>query len=76
MAYLVLHHEIFWFQIRVPAPLVDRYGRLIRQNLQTNNRAQAQQLAHQLAGHWLTRFYAERSGPCESPPLETHRRAI
>ena len=34
MAYLVLHHGTYWFQIRVPKPLTTRYGRvLIRQNL-------------------------------------------
>jgi integrase len=66
MAYLVLHHEIYWFQIRVPAPLVDRYGsRLIRQNLQTRDRALAQQLAYPLAGHWLMRFSTERGSGCE-----------
>lgn len=41
MAYLVQHHGTLWFQIRVPRPLTARYGQLVRQNLQTTDRAVA-----------------------------------
>jgi integrase len=60
MSYLVHHHGTYWFQIRVPKPLIARYGQLVRQNLQTTDRAVAQALAFQLAGQWLTRFATER----------------
>lgn len=60
MAYLVHHHGALWFQIRVPRPLTARHGQLVRQNLQTTDRALAQVLAFQLAGQWLARFAAER----------------
>lgn len=60
MSYLVHHHGTLWFQIRVPKPLAARYGQLVRQNLQTTDRAVAQALAFQLAGQWLTRFATER----------------
>lgn len=56
MPYLLPHHGSFWFQIRVPKHLVPRYGALIRQNLQTNDRRVAQALAYKLASHWLTQF--------------------
>ena len=63
MAYLVHHHGTLWFQIRVPRPLAARYGQLVRQNLQTTDRAVAQMLAFQLAGQWLTRFATDRMSP-------------
>ncbi len=70
MAYLISHHGTFWFQIRVPAALVPHYGtRFVRQNLQINDRAPAQQLALQLASQWLMRFYAQRLGEGEPLPV-------
>jgi len=60
MSYLIIHHGSFWFQIRVPRPLVPKYGTVIRQNLQTTDRRVAQPLAYQLASHWLTQFTLER----------------
>ena len=60
MAYLVSHSGRLWFQIRVPTALIGRYGRLIRTNLQTKDRAVAQPLALQMAGQWLTQFAGER----------------
>lgn len=60
MAYLITHHGTFWFQIRVPKPLVPVYGTIIRQNLQTKDRKTAQTLAYRLASHWLERFATER----------------
>ena len=67
MACLVNHHGTFWFQIAVPAPLVGRYGKLIRQNLQTGDRATAQLIAYQLASHWLGRFAADKFGAQDVP---------
>lgn len=61
MSYLIYHHGSFWFQIRVPRQLTHRYGQLIRDNLNTNDRTLAQSLAYQLAGQWLGRFSAERA---------------
>jgi len=60
MAYLVSHNGRLWFQIRVPTALIGRYGRLIRTNLQTKDRAVAQPSALQMAGQWLTQFASER----------------
>ncbi len=65
MAYLVQHHGTLWFQIRVPRPLAARYGRLVRQNLQTTDRAVAQMLAFQLAGQWLARFTTDKLASSE-----------
>lgn len=62
MPYLSSHHGSFWFQIRVPAALITLHGRSIRQNLQTTERAVAQQMAYQLASYWLGRFSADRAG--------------
>ncbi len=60
MHYLIAPNGIFRFQIRVPKPLVPVHGQFIRQNLQTRDRALAQQLAYRLANHWTERFDAER----------------
>ena len=60
MSYLVQRHGAFWFQIRVPNPLAPRYGKFIRLNLQTTERAVAQPIALQLAGQWLARFTVEK----------------
>lgn len=60
MSYLCIRSGTFWFQIRVPNPLVPRYGKFVRQSLQTNNRSIAQPLALQLAGQWLARFSSEK----------------
>lgn len=35
MFYLSYHHGSYWFQLRVPAPLVAKYGRVLRVHLQT-----------------------------------------
>jgi hypothetical protein len=73
MSYLTHHHNSCWFQLRVPVPLVARYGRVLRIHLQTQDRpvAQhlAQHLAYQLAGQWLARFQAERSDPGQAISL-------
>ncbi len=53
MAYLVVLNGTYWFQIRVPKPLVPTYGALIRQNLQTGDRSFAKQLALRLSSHWM-----------------------
>lgn len=66
MSYMIHHHGAYWFQIRVPRQLTHRYGPLIRQNLNTSNRALAQSLAFQLAGQWLARFAAERASQASS----------
>lgn len=62
MPYLVFHHGRYYFQLRVPRSLTDRYGRLIRQNLQTADKAVAQQMACRLASDWIGRFSFERHG--------------
>lgn len=62
MSYLIFQNGAFWFQVRVPKPLVGRYGSLIRKNLQTNDLAIAKPLALQPAGYWLQRFAALRQG--------------
>jgi hypothetical protein len=46
MPYLITHRGTFWLQIRVPKPLVPRYGTDIRQNPRTCERAVAQPLAY------------------------------
>jgi len=78
MAYLVVHNGTLWFQIRVPKPLVPKYGALIRLNLQTSDRRTAQPLAFQLAAHWLTQFSVQRAEagyapvpelPFQTPPM-------
>ena len=56
MRYLTLHHNAYWFQIRVPASLRARYGQVVRVNLQTADRAVAHPLSLRLAAEWLTRF--------------------
>lgn len=65
MPYLVFHRGAYWFQIRVPQALTARYGRLIRQNLQTADPSVAKPLALQLGGQWLQRFTLERQGIVE-----------
>ena len=60
MSYLSYHHGSYWFQLRVPAPLVAKYGRVLRVHLQTQERSVAQHQAYQMAGQWLARFQAER----------------
>jgi len=67
MPFLISHHGAYWFQIRVPNCLINRYGHFIRQNLQTNERPLAQQLAYQLASTWLSRFSIERQDVSEIP---------
>ena len=69
MSYLTYHHGSYWFQLRVPAPLVTRYGRVLRVHLQTQERCVAQHQAYQLAGQWLARFQAERADPGQLLPL-------
>jgi integrase len=59
VAYYNLHHGTYWFQIRVPKSLQDRYGSLVRINLQTPVRAEAQSMAFRFAGDWLNRFACE-----------------
>lgn len=59
--YLQFHHGSFWFQLKVPKALVARYGNVVRQNLQTGDRAVAQFQAYQMAGQWLSRFQTEKS---------------
>lgn len=54
MSCLVYKHGTFWFQIHVPNALVPRYGKFIRQNLQTSERSAVQPIALQLAGQWLS----------------------
>lgn len=78
-AYLQFHHGSFWFQLKVPKALNARYGNVVRQNLQTGDRAVAQFQAYQMAGLWLSRFQAEKSpqfsapsNPDEIRPAETH----
>ena len=67
MRYLTLHHNSFWFQIRVPASLRARYGLLVRVNLQTTERAHAQTLGLRLAAEWLTRFSQVAAGDEQTP---------
>lgn len=69
MSYFTYHHNTYWFQLRVPVPLVPRYGRLLRINLQTQERSVAQHQSFQLAGQWLARFQAERADPEQRSPL-------
>jgi len=71
MSYLTHHHNSYWFQLRVPVPLVARYGPVLRIHLQTQDQRVAQHLAYQLAGQWLARFQAERSDPDQAiaPPF-------
>lgn len=59
MSYLTLHHGTFWFQLRVPVPHADRFGKIVRLNLQTSDPAAAKALALRLASEWLTRFQTE-----------------
>lgn len=56
MSYLVTHHGSYWFRIRVPARHVGCYGRVVRINLQTTERAIARTLSLRLAAEWLSRF--------------------
>lgn len=62
MAYTILHNGAYWFQIRVPDRLAVKFGKIIKLNLQTTDRGEAQRLAYRLAGDWLDRFAAERLG--------------
>ena len=59
MRYITLHHNAYYFQLRVPAALRGRYGEIVRLNLGTNERDIARPLALQLAAYWLTRFSVE-----------------
>ncbi len=71
MSYLTFHHGAYWFQIRVPKPLSARYGKLIRQNLQTSDLSVAKPMALQLGAHWLQQFALARQGitPLPVAPL-------
>lgn len=66
MSYLVSHHGALYFQIRVPAVLHGRFGRLVRIHLQTSDVAIAKALAIRLAGERLMRFATEREWTDES----------
>ncbi len=61
MAYIILHNGTYWFQVRVPRNLILSFGRIIRLNLQTFEKASAQRMAYRL-GDWLDRSAAERLG--------------
>ena len=61
MSYLVQKHGTYWFQIHDPKQLVPRYGKYIRQCLQTSQRSIAQPIALQLAAQWLARFSCEKA---------------
>ena len=63
MSYLSYHHGSYWFQLRVPALLVAKYGRVLRVHLRTQERSVAQHPAYQMAGQWLERFQAGRLDP-------------
>ena len=63
MSYLSYHHGSYWFQLRVPALLVAKYGRVLRVHLRTQERSVAQHQAYQMAGQWLERFQAGRLDP-------------
>lgn len=65
--YLQFHHGSFWFQLKVPKALIARYGNVVRQNLQTGDRAVAQFQAYQMAGQWLSRFQAEKPSVLSTP---------
>jgi hypothetical protein len=69
--YLTLHHNTFWFQIRVPISLRARYGTLVRVNLQTADRAVAHLLSLRLAAEWLTRFSLIAAGAEPLPAWAT-----
>ena len=56
MSYVISHHGALWFQIRVPSRLESRFGKIVRVNLQTCDRATARVLALRLASEWLNRF--------------------
>jgi integrase len=71
--YLTLHHQTYWFQIRVPVAAKARYGPLVRVDLQTSDRRTAQLLSLRLAAEWLTRFSVLAAGqePDAEPPVGT-----
>lgn len=56
MAYFTRHGNRFRFQIRVPARARERYGSVIRVDLQTDDPQAAKVLSLRLAAEWLTRF--------------------
>lgn len=56
MAYFTRHGSGFRFQIRVPARARERYGSLIRVDLQTNDPQAAKVLSLRLAAEWLIKF--------------------
>ena len=58
----ILHNGAYWFQICVPKRLAAKFGQIIKLNLQTTDRGEAQRPAYRLAGDWLDRFAAERLG--------------
>ncbi len=82
MSYLTFHHNSYYFQIRVPAPLTERFGKVVRVNLQTADRTEARPIALRLASDWLSRFDAARenvslggialntSSRADAPPTE------
>ncbi|HEY9199653.1 MAG TPA: DUF6538 domain-containing protein [Gammaproteobacteria bacterium] len=83
MNYLTRREGTLWFQIRVPASLVPRYGTMIRQCLRTADLSIAQPIALQLAGQWLARFASEKHDPATDtavppasapavPPVDPH----
>ena len=59
MSYVVAHHGMLWFQIRVPSSLQAIHGEFIRVNLQTRDPAVARALALRLASDWLSRFQTD-----------------
>ncbi len=60
MLQTILHNGTCCLQIRVPRNLVLSFGRIIRLNLQTFEKASAQRMAYRLAGDRLDRFAAAR----------------
>lgn len=66
MRYLTFHSNSYWFQMRVPASGRERFGTLIRVNLQTADSSVARPLSLRLAAEWLTRFSLVAAG--EEPP--------
>ncbi|AWI74199.1 hypothetical protein CEW83_02325 [Parazoarcus communis] len=66
MSYLTFHHGSYYFQLRVPKPLVEHHGPLIRTNLQTVDERFAKIVALKLAGDWLSRFEADLAGLASS----------
>ncbi|WP_409993919.1 tyrosine-type recombinase/integrase [Roseateles albus] len=69
MNYLTLHHGSFYFQMRVPVAHRERFGKLLRTNLQTKEAAVARALAYGMASHWLARFSGLESSIPALPSL-------